>query len=151
MSLSFGCVCFCFQQRSWPRFHLKALTVRRGPCLTSPRVSRLRSACRPPLPAPPLLTASATRRVTPPLVPRVRSRWQPPRLCPLHPRWPGRSPRPDRPPNRPGRGPACLPLSLPPHLAPALSPWSTHRGSWTVCLLGKACPQVTELVYLMIL
>ncbi len=130
------------QQRSWPRSHPKALTARQEPCLTSRQVSRLQSACRPPLPAPPPRTASATRRDTPPLAPQDRSRWLPPRLSPLRPRWPGPSPRPGRPPSRPGRGPAYLLLSPPPRPAPVPNRWSIRQVSWMVCLLGKACPQV---------
>lgn len=130
------------QQRSWLRSRLKALTAQREPCPTSPQVNRLQSACLPLLPAPPPHMASATRRDMPSSAPRVSCRWSPPRLCPLRPRWLGLSPRPDRPPSHPGRDPACLLLSLHPHLALVPSLWSTHLGSWTAFLLGKACPLV---------
>lgn len=130
------------QLRSWPRSHLKPRTASQEPCLTSRQVSRLQSACRPPLPARPPRTASATRRDTPPLAPRDRSRWPPPRVSPLHPRWPGLSPRLGRPRSRLDRGPAYLLLSPPARRAPAPSLWTIPQASWTVCLLGRACPQV---------
>lgn len=131
------------QQRSWPRSHLKARTARPEPCRTSRLVSRLLSACRPLLPVLHPRTASATRRDTPPSALLGRwLRWPPPRLSPLHPRWPGLSPRPGRPPNPPVRGPVYLHLSPPPRPAPVPSLWITHQVCWTVCLLGKACQQV---------
>lgn len=133
----------CLQQRSWPRLHLKPPTARREPCRTSPQVSRLPSACRRRLPAPLPHTASATRRATPPSAPRAKwPRWPPPRVCPLHPPWPGPSPRPGRPPSRPARGPAYLPLSPPAPLARVHSHWTIQQVSWTVCHQEKACPQV---------
>lgn len=131
------------QQRSWPRPPPKPRTARQEPCLTTPQVSRLQSACRPLLPAPPPRTASATRKDTPPSAPRARwPRWPPPRLSLLRPPWLGLSPRPGRPPSRPGRGPAYLLLSPPARQAPVPSLWSIRQVSWMVCLLGKACPQV---------
>lgn len=131
------------QQRSWPQSHLKPLTARQEPCLTSPQVSRLQSACRPLLPAPPPRTALATRRATPPSAPRASwPRWPPPRLFPLRPPWLGLSLSPGRPPSRPGRGPAYLLLSPPPRRARVPNLWSIQQGSWMVCLLEKACRQV---------